>query len=112
MEKKLTNLDSSVKELKDEILSSNEYTEYTKAKEVLNNNKEIKDIIKNITSNQKKIVSGKGDTIKLEEELDNLYEKLYSYEEYNIYIDASTKLNVLISDITKALEDYFNDLIK
>ena len=112
MEKKLSNLDSSIKELKDEIISSNEYKEYSKAKEILDNNKEIKDIIKNITSNQKKIVSGKGDTINLEEELDTLYEKLYSYPEYNDYIEASTKLNVLITDTCSELENYFNSLME
>lgn len=111
MEKKLTNLDSNIKELKDEILSSNEYKEYIKAKEVLDNNKEIKDIIKKITSTQKKIVSGKGDN-NLEEELDTLYEKLYSYQVYNDYIEVSTKLNILISDTCSELENYFNSLMK
>jgi cell fate (sporulation/competence/biofilm development) regulator YlbF (YheA/YmcA/DUF963 family) len=111
MEKKLTNLDSSIKDLKDEILSSNEYKEYIKAKEVLDNNKDIKDIIKKITSTQKKLVSGKSDT-NLDEELDNLYEKLYSQKEYNTYIEASTKLNVLISDTSKELENYFNSLME
>ena len=111
MEKKLSNLDSSIKELKDEIISSNEYKEYIKAKEVLDNNKDIKDLIKKITSTQKKLVSGKGDN-NLEGELDTLYEKLYSYEEYNEYIEASTKLNVIISDTQKELENYFNSLIE
>ena len=111
MEKRLSNLDSSIKDLKDEILNSNEYKEYISSKEVLDSNKEIKDIIKKITSNQKKIVSGKGD-ISLEEELDSLYEKLYSYDEYNKYIESSTKLNILISDTTKELENYFNSLIE
>ena len=111
MEKKLSNLDSSIKELKDEIISSNEYKEYIKAKEVLDNNKDIKDIIKKITSTQKKLVSGKGDS-NLDEELDTLYEKLYSYEEYNEYIEVSTKLNILISDTQKELENYFNSLME
>ena len=109
MVKKLTNLDSSVKELKDEIINSNEYKEYILSKEVLDNNKDIKDLIRKITSTQKKIVS-KGDTT-LEEELDSLYEKLYSYDEYNKYIETSTKLNILISDIAKELENYFNSLM-
>ena len=111
MEKKLSNLDSSIKELKDEIISSNEYKEYIKAKEVLDNNKDIKDLIKKITSTQKKLVSGKGDN-NLEGELDTLYEKLYSYEEYNEYIEVSTKLNILISDTQKELENYFNSLME
>lgn len=111
MEKKLSNLDSSIKELKDEIISSIEYKEYIKAKEVLDNNKDIKDLIKKITSTQKKLVSGKGDN-NLEGELDTLYEKLYSYEEYNEYIEVSTKLNILISDTQKELENYFNSLME
>ena len=111
MEKKLSNIDSSIKELKDEIISSNEYKEYIKAKEVLDNNKDIKDLIKKITSTQKKLVSGKGDN-NLEGELDTLYEKLYSYEEYNEYIEVSTKLNILISDTQKELEKYFNSLME
>lgn len=111
MEKKLSNIDSSIKELKDEIISSNEYKEYIKAKEVLDNNKDIKDLIKKITSTQKKLVSGKGDN-NLEGELDTLYEKLYSYEEYNEYIEVSTKLNILISDTQKELENYFNSLME
>lgn len=111
MEKKLSNLDSSIKELKYEIISSSEYKEYIKAKEVLDNNKDIKDLIKKITSTQKKLVSGKGDN-NLEGELDTLYEKLYSYEEYNEYIEVSTKLNILISDTQKELENYFNSLME
>ena len=111
MEKKLSNLDSSIKELKDEIISSNEYKEYIKAKEVLDNNKDIEDLIKKITSTQKKLVSGKGDN-NLEGELNTLYEKLYSYEEYNEYIEVSTKLNILISDTQKELENYFNSLME
>ena len=111
MEKKLSNIDSSIKELKDDIISSNEYKEYIKAKEVLDNNKDIKDLIKKITSTQKKLVSGKGDN-NLEGELDTLYEKLYSYEEYNEYIEVSTKLNILISDTQKELENYFNSLME
>ncbi len=111
MEKKLSNLDSSIKELKDDIISSSEYKEYIKTKEVLDNNKDIKDLIKKITSTQKKLVSGKGDS-NLDEELDTLYEKLYSYEEYNEYIEAATKLNVIISDTQKELEKYFNSLME
>ena len=112
MEKRLSNLDSSIKDLKNEILNSKEYKEYISSKEILDSNKDIKDIIKKITFNQKKIVSSKGDTIKLEEELDNLYERLYSYDEYNKYIECSTKLNILISDTTKELENYFNSLME
>lgn len=111
MEKKLSNLDSSIKELKDEILNSKEYKEYISSKEVLDNNKKIKDIVTRITNTQKKLVSGKGD-ISLEDELDKLYEELYSYPEYNEYVDKSTRLNILISDTTKELENYFNSLIE
>ena len=110
MEKKLSNLDSSINELKDEIMNSNEYKEYILSKSILDNNKDIKDLIKKITSTQKKLVNS-GDP-SLEDTLDKLYEELYSYEEYNDYIEKSTRLNILISDIDKELEKYFNSLME
>lgn len=111
MEKKLSNLDSSIKELKVDILNSKEYKEYISSKEVLDNNKKIKDIVTRITTTQKKLVSGKGDS-SLEDTLDKLYEELYSYTEYNDYIEKSNRLNILISDTGKELEKYFNSLVE
>lgn len=111
MEKKLSNIDSSIKELKDEILNSKEYKEYISSKEVLDNNKKIKEIVTRITTTQKRLVSGKGDS-SLEDELDKLYEELYSYPEYNEYIEKSNRLNILISDTVKELENYFNSLVE
>ncbi len=108
MEKRLSNIDIS--SLKEDILNSKEYKEYISSKEVLDNNKEIKEIVKSITTNQKRAVKT-GDE-KVEEELDTLYEKLYSYDEYNDYIDKSTRLNILISDTAKELENYFNSLME
>ena len=111
MEKKLSNLDSSIKELKDEIINSKEYKEYISSKEILDNNKEIKNIVKRITNTQKKLVGGKGDS-SLEDDLDKLYEDLYSYSEYNDYIEKSNRLNILITDTQKELEKYFNSLVE
>ena len=111
MEKKLSNIDSSIKELTDEILNSKEYKEYISSKEVLDNNKKIKEIVTRITTTQKRLVSGKGDS-SLEDELDKLYEELYSYPEYNEYIEKSNRLNILISDTVKELENYFNSLVE
>ena len=108
MEKKLSNIDIS--SIKDEIMNTKEYKEYISSKEVLDNNKEVKDIIKKITSNQKRVVKTADESI--ESELDTLYEKLYSYDEYNDYIEKSNRLNILISDTCKELEDYFNSLIE
>ena len=108
MEKKLSNIDIS--SLKNEIISFKEYKEYISSKEVLDNNKEIKDIVTRITSNQKRVVKTGDES--LEEELDKLYEELYSYSEYNDYIEKSNRLNILISDTAKELEDYFNGLVE
>lgn len=108
MEKRLSNIDIS--SLKEDILNSKEYKEYISSKEVLDNNKEIKEIVKRITTNQKRAVKT-GDE-KVEEELDTLYEKLYSSDEYNNYIEKSNRLNILISDTAKELEDYFNSLVE
>ena len=48
----------------------------------------------------------------LEKELDDLYERLNSYEDYNKYIDASQNLNILISEVQNTFEKYFNSLSK
>ena len=97
--------------LKQDIMDSNEYKEYKKYNDLLENNEEIKSIIKDIVSKQKELVSKLNNDKKIEKELDDLYEKLNSYEDYNKYIEASQNLNILLSDVQNTFEEYFNKLI-
>ena len=106
----MNNILSDIESLKTDILNTNEYKEYKKYEELLNNNSEVKSLIKEITDTQKEIVNKKD--IDLEYKLEDLFSNLYSIEDYSKYIEYSKKLNELISNIQKEFEDYFNGLIK
>ena len=102
---------SDIESLKQDIIDSNEYKEYKKYNDLLENNDEIKDTISEIVVKQKELVSKLNNDKELEKELDDLYEKLNSYDDYKKYIDASQNLNVLLSDVQNTFEEYFNKLI-
>ena len=109
MEKNMNDIIENAKELKGLILESREYKSYEKMTKKLDKNKEINKIISDIKIKQQQIVKTKDNT--LEEELNILFNKLYSYKEYNDYIDSSKKLNDLITKIQKNFEVEFNDIL-
>ena len=111
MVKYMNNVLKDIEELKQDILNTNEYKEYKKYDEILENNKEIKSIIKDIVSKQKELVSKLNNDKDLEKELDEIYNKLNNYEDYKNYIEASQNLNILISEVQNTFEKYFNSLI-
>lgn len=111
MVKYMNNILKDIEELKQDIIDSKEYKEYKKYNDILENNNEIKSIIKDIVSKQKELVSKLNNDKNLENELDDLYERLNSYEDYNKYIEASQNLNILLSDVQNTFEEYFNKLI-
>ena len=106
----MNNILKDIEDLKLDILNTKEYKDYKKYEELLDNNSSVKSLIKEITDTQKELV--KTNDINLEYKLEDLNSKLYSNEEYSKYIEASKKLNELISKIQKEFEDYFNSLIK
>jgi len=108
----MNNIISDIEDLKLDILNTNEYKEYKKYDEILNNNSDIKSLIKEITILQKESERLGNKDIDIENELEDLFDKLHSYEDYNKYIESSKKLNELISNIQKYFENYFNSLIK
>lgn len=104
-----------VEELKELILNSDEYKNYKNSLDSIESKKEINEIINDIIILQRKTVKkeiSKDNTVEEEKELDNLYNKLYGYEEYNEYINNSKELNSLITSIQKRFEEYFNSLVK
>lgn len=107
----MNNILEDVEKLKQDIIDSNEYKEYKKYNDILEENEEIKSIIRDIVSKQKELVSKLNNDKKLEKELDSLYEKLNSYDDYNKYIESSKNLNILLSKVQKNFEEYFNKLI-
>ena len=107
----MNNIINDIESLKQDIIDSNEYKEYKKYNDLLENNEEIKDTISEIVVKQKELVSKLNNDKELEKELDDLYEKLNSYDDYKKYIEASQNLNVLLSDVQNTFEEYFNKLI-
>lgn len=107
----MNNILEDVEKLKQDIIDSNEYKEYKKYNDILEKNEEIKSIIRDIVSKQKELVSKLNNDKILEKELDSLYEKLNSYDDYNKYIESSKNLNILLSKVQKNFEEYFNKLI-
>lgn len=107
----MNNIINDIESLKQDITNSNEYKEYQKYNDLLENNEEIKGTISEIVVKQKELVSKLNNDKELEKELDNLYEKLNSYDDYKKYIEASQNLNVLLSDVQNTFEEYFNKLI-
>jgi cell fate (sporulation/competence/biofilm development) regulator YlbF (YheA/YmcA/DUF963 family) len=110
MELLMNNILNDIEDLKLDILNTKEYKEYKKYEELLDNNSSVKSLIKEITDTQKELV--KTNDINLEYKLEDLNSKLYSIEDYSKYIEASKKLNELVSNIQKNFENYFNSLIK
>lgn len=101
-------------ELKDLIIKSDEYKEFDKCKKIIDNNEEIKEIINKIKEKQKVVINKEYKKIskdKEEFELQNLFKKLNSFDDYNNYITSAKKLNILLTEIKKEFEEYFNSLI-
>ena len=108
----MNNILKDIEDLKLDIINSNEYKEYIKYDELLNNNSEIKFLISKIKNLQKESERLGNKDIDIDNKLEDLFDKLHSYEDYNKYINASEKLNELITKIQKNFENYFNNLIK
>ena len=107
----MNNILNDIEDLKLDILNTNEYKEYKKYDELLNNNSEVKFLIKEITNLQKESERLNNKNIDIENKLEDLFSKLNNIEDYIKYIEASKNLNILITNIQKNFEDYFNSLI-
>ena len=114
MVKNMNNIINEVEKLKEDILSSDEYKEYRRFETRLDNNEEINDIITKIKRLQQAIIKKEDKqevTDKEEIELQSLYKKLNTYDDYVNYIEASKKFNEVITYIQKEFENYFNQFI-
>lgn len=110
----MNNIINDVYDLKEIILNTDEYNNYINSKKIINNSSEIKKIINEIIKLQKIIANKEYKKIDAKDEIDKLNilnKKLYSYKEYNKYIDDAKKLNILLSDIVNKFNIYFNSLI-
>lgn len=100
--------------LKQKVMNSNEYNDFKKYEQILDSNKEVNDIINKIKKLQQQIINkeDKNENVDKEQiELETLYKKLDTYTDYTNYINASKKLNEMITNIQKEFEKYFNKFI-
>lgn len=114
MEKKMDNILAEVSDLKTMIESSKEYKEYLKWTRILDKNEKINKLILEIKKMQQKIVNlehNKNDTKKEEEKLNILFFQLNQEKEYKNYLDASKKLNILITKVQNKFSDAFNNIL-
>ena len=110
----MNNILEDIENLKEKVLDSNEYKDYKVSEEILDNNKEINELITKIKRLQQTIIKkeDKNENIEKEKiELNSLYQKLDTYPEYINYINASKALNEMITYIQKEFENYFNKYI-
>ena len=93
----------------DTIVDSSEYKKCLLLQEKMNNNKELKELIKKVKELQKKYIrSNYSDEIK--KELDNYNKKLESIPIYLIYLENLEVVNSKIEMVKDMLNDYFNQL--
>ena len=110
----MNNIIKDVEDLKEKVLNSDEYKDYIKYRTLLDNSVEINEIIDKIKETQQTIIKNneiQKNTDKEELELESLYKKLNSYEDYTNYINSSKKLNEIITYIQKEFENYFNKFV-
>lgn len=110
----MNNIINEVEELKDLIIDSKEYKEYKKYNDLLENNKEVKELVNKYTSKQKELVlleSKNIDILEKEKELDILYSKLVNIDDYKKYLEASKNLNELITNIQNNFQEFFDSLM-
>lgn len=103
-----------VEVLKQKVMNSNEYNDFKKHEQILDSNKEVNHIINKIKKLQQQIINkeDKNENVDKEQiELETLYKKLDTYTDYTNYINASKKLNEIITNIQKEFEKYFNKFI-
>ena len=114
MEFWMNNILSEVEELRNLIINTDEYKDYKKYNDLLEKNREVKELINKYTSLQKELVlleSKNEDISDKEKELDLIYSELNSIDDYNKYIESSKKLNNLITKIQKNFQEYFDSLV-
>ena len=105
---------NDVEELKKLVLESEEYKNYKTSLDILDSNNDVKELINIITKKQKELVriENNGSNIDNEsKELDNLFNKLYEYDDYKNYIEYSKKLNIIITDVQNNFQEYFDSLV-
>lgn len=110
------NVYDTANKLAGEIRTSNEYLEYKKIKEELDQNPEVKEKLRKFEEKRYEVqLEGlKGeeqDKTKLEE-MQKIYIELMENELAKSYFDKELKFNVLLADVNKIIAESVQDVIK
>lgn len=99
-----------------EIKQSDEFNNYKKLKEEVQNNLTLKDKLNNFEKARYEIqlasIQGMEQDKEKAIDMQNLYLELIQNETMKKYFDAELKFNVLLTDINKIIADAVQDLIK
>lgn len=99
-----------------EIKQSDEFNNYKKLKEEVQNNPDLKDKLNNFEKARYEIQIASIQGLEQDKEkavnMQNLYVELIQDETMKKYFDAELKFNVLLTDVNKIIADAVQDLIK
>lgn len=99
-----------------EIKQSDEYTNYKKIKEEVQNNPELRGKLEEFEKARYEIqlasIQGGEQDSKKALDMQNLYIELIKNETMKKYFDAELKFNVLLTDVNKIIGEAVEDLIK
>ncbi len=100
---------NKVDEIINNIESSNDYRDYLKLKEIINNDSEITALINNVRVKQKDFVHH----LISEDELNKAYDKLNNHPVYREYLNKVDLINnqyaIIESNINKFIDDNINN---
>lgn len=110
------NVYDTVNKLAQELKTSDEYVNFKKYKELINNNSEVKDKIKKFQTLRYDIQIGAMQGVEpdkeKEKELQELYAELLSKGNVKEYFDAEFKFNILLADVNKIIGEAVQDVLE
>ncbi len=109
------NIYDTANKLASEIKQSQEYIEYKKVKEEINNTPELKEKIKKFEEArqemQKLMIKGGTPVEEKATEIQNLYAELIQNETAKKYFDLEIRFSVLVTDVNKIISEAIKDVI-
>lgn len=108
-------IESSIEELFESINSSKEYQEYQEIVSILNNNKEVKDLIEEIKVLEKEATKLEYNNDDKYKEIDKIIEdksnKLKENKDYNEYLSKLKKFNNTLLASSSLLQEYIDEKV-
>ena len=109
------NIYDTANRLSSEIKSSEEYSNYKMAREVINLRPDLKEEISKFEQARYEVQINQMQTGKVDEEkmkqIQDIYSRIIGIDEIKKYFDAELKFNVLFADVNKIIGDAVKDLV-